>query len=101
MFPAGSREESSSGSQSRALSATSPTLLLADEPTGNLDSTTGTEILDLLLSLSGGGGRTVIVVTHDADVAGRAKRILRMHDGRLATPDEVAASVGAASFGSS
>ena len=101
MFPASSREESSSGSQSRALSATSPTLLLADEPTGNLDSTTGTEILDLLLSLSGGGGGTVIVVTHDADVAGRAERILRMHDGRLAAPDEVVASVSAESFGSS
>jgi len=97
MFPASSREESSSGSQSRALSATSPTLLLADEPTGNLDSTTGTEILDLLLSLSGGGGRTVIVVTHDADVAGRAERVLRTHDGRLVpVPVPVPEIVGAA-----
>ena len=67
----------------RAL-ANDPHVLLADEPTGNLDSTTGTEIMDLLLSLSGDKEqRTVIVVTHDADVAGRAQRVIRMQDGRL------------------
>ena len=54
----------------RAL-ANDPHVLLADEPTGNLDSTTGSEIMDLLLSLSGHDQRrTVIVVTHDAEVAG-------------------------------
>ena len=85
----------------RAL-ANEPHVLLADEPTGNLDSTTGTEILDLLLSLSGGGGRTVIVVTHDADVAGRAGRILRMHDGRLLPVlEDVGIRAGAQAFGSS
>jgi putative ABC transport system ATP-binding protein len=57
--------------------------LLADEPTGNLDSTTGAEIIDLLLSLSGRESRTVIIVTHDSDVAGRAQRVIRMRDGRL------------------
>ena len=66
----------------RAL-ANAPHVLLADEPTGNLDSATGAEILDLLMSLSG-AGRTVIVVTHDTDVARRADRIIRMQDGRLA-----------------
>ena len=66
----------------RAL-ANAPHVLLADEPTGNLDTETGAEILDLLMSLSG-AGRTVIVVTHDADVARRAHRIIRMRDGRLA-----------------
>jgi putative ABC transport system ATP-binding protein len=68
----------------RAL-ANDPHVVLADEPTGNLDSTTGTEIMDLLLSLSGDETRrTVIVVTHDAEVAGRAERVIRMQDGRLA-----------------
>jgi putative ABC transport system ATP-binding protein len=67
----------------RAL-ANDPHVLLADEPTGNLDSTTGAEIMDLLLSLSGDEKRrTVIVVTHDANVAGRAQRVIRMLDGRL------------------
>jgi len=66
----------------RAL-ANEPHVLLADEPTGNLDSTTGTEIIDLLLSLSAAGRRTVIVVTHDHDIARRAGRIVRMRDGRL------------------
>ena len=67
----------------RAL-ANDPHVLLADEPTGNLDSTTGAEIIDLLLSLSGSEQRrTVIVVTHDDNVAGRAQRVIRMHDGRL------------------
>jgi putative ABC transport system ATP-binding protein len=66
----------------RAL-ANEPHVLLADEPTGNLDSTTGSEIIDLLLSLSGEGRRTVVVVTHDLDIASRAGRVVRMHDGRL------------------
>ena len=71
----------------RAL-ANEPHVLLADEPTGNLDSTTGAEIIDLLLSLSEEGRRTVIVVTHDADIAGRAGRVIRMRDGRLVPAGE-------------
>jgi putative ABC transport system ATP-binding protein len=66
----------------RAL-ANEPHVLLADEPTGNLDSATGAEIIDLLLSLSAEGRRTVIVVTHDVDIASRAERVVRMQDGRL------------------
>jgi putative ABC transport system ATP-binding protein len=74
----------------RAL-ANDPHVLLADEPTGNLDSTTGAEIMDLLLSLSGDERRrTVIVVTHDGDVAARAQRVIRMLDGSLVTSDEAA-----------
>jgi putative ABC transport system ATP-binding protein len=85
----------------RAL-ANEPHVLLADEPTGNLDSTTGTEILNLLVSLSRDGGRTVVVVTHDADIAGRAERVLRMHDGRLLpAPEVVVARTGAEILGSS
>ena len=69
----------------RAL-ANDPHVLLADEPTVNLDSTTGAEIMDLLLSLSGEEHRrTVIVVTHDPSVAARAQRVIRMLDGRLVT----------------
>lgn len=67
----------------RAL-ANDPHVLLADEPTGNLDSTTGSEIMDLLLSLSDDEHRrTVIVVTHDPSVAARAARVVRMRDGQI------------------
>jgi putative ABC transport system ATP-binding protein len=66
----------------RAL-ANEPHVLLADEPTGNLDTATGGEIIDLLLSFSGEDRRTVVVVTHDAEIANRAHRVIRMQDGRL------------------
>ncbi len=65
----------------RAL-ANEPTLLLADEPTGNLDSKTGEEIVDLLRTISAERGTTVIIVTHDEKIASRADRIVRMKDGR-------------------
>ncbi|MFQ5718899.1 MAG: ABC transporter ATP-binding protein [Acidobacteriota bacterium] len=60
-----------------------PTLLLADEPTGNLDQTSGDEIIARLESLHT-GGITLIVVTHDPSVGGRASRRIRVRDGRLA-----------------
>ena len=62
-----------------------PDLVLADEPTGNLDSATGTAIIELLTSLARSPTRAVIVVTHDAAVADRADRTVRLVDGRLAT----------------
>ena len=66
----------------RAL-ANAPHVVLADEPTGNLDTSTGAEIIDLLLSLSGESLRTVVIVTHDDAIARRAHRIVRMRDGSL------------------
>ncbi len=65
----------------RAL-ATSPSVVLADEPTGNLDSKTGEEVMQILKTLND-GGTTVILITHDADVASHAKRIVKIHDGKI------------------
>jgi len=59
-----------------------PSLILADEPTGNLDSKSGEEIL-LLLSKLNDEGNTIVVVTHDSDIAGRAKRIITIKDGKI------------------
>ena len=60
-----------------------PELLLADEPTGNLDSRTAREILDLFTQLHD-EGQTVVIVTHDPSVAACCKRLVRLHDGRIA-----------------
>ncbi len=65
----------------RAL-VTDPAMILADEPTGNLDSKTGQEILHLFKTLNG-QGRTIIVVTHDAGVAQHCQRVIRLLDGRV------------------
>ncbi|MGQ9672651.1 MAG: ABC transporter ATP-binding protein [Candidatus Aminicenantales bacterium] len=59
-----------------------PAILLADEPTGNLDSKTGAEILNLFHKLHG-QGNTIIIVTHDPDIAGQTERILYLRDGRI------------------
>ena len=60
-----------------------PPLLLADEPTGNLDSATGDRIIDLLWELHQQHGSTLVLVTHDASLATRAQRILTLRDGAL------------------
>ncbi|MEO3775946.1 ABC transporter ATP-binding protein [Micromonospora sp. B11E3] len=60
-----------------------PRLLLADEPTGNLDSATGGQILDLLLDLRERHGMTVLLATHDPAIAARCDRLLRLGDGRI------------------
>jgi putative ABC transport system ATP-binding protein len=66
----------------RAL-ANRPRVLLADEPTGNLDSGTGDEIVGILKSLSERRSQTVVLITHDAQIAARARRVVRMQDGRV------------------
>ena len=60
-----------------------PPLLLADEPTGNLDTRTTEEVLDLLGQLNREQGLTIVVVTHEADVAAHGKRLVRLKDGRV------------------
>lgn len=62
-----------------------PALLLADEPTGNLDSATSNDIMDLLGALNHDDGVTIILITHEADIAARARRQLVLRDGKLVT----------------
>jgi putative ABC transport system ATP-binding protein len=69
--------------------ATDPVLLLADEPTGALDSRTTAELLTLFDGLNA-AGRTLVVITHEEEVAEHAKRILRMRDGRIQSDERVA-----------
>jgi ABC-type lipoprotein export system ATPase subunit len=73
----------------RAL-ANRPKLILADEPTGNLDTTAGTEIMNLLSELNESQGTTIIVVTHDRRVARATRRILSMRDGQIRDDHAVA-----------
>ena len=79
--------ELSGGEQQRVAIAraliNSPELLLADEPTGNLDSRTGEDILNLLLSLRTERQTTLIIATHDANVASRAPKVLELRDGKV------------------
>jgi predicted ABC-type transport system involved in lysophospholipase L1 biosynthesis ATPase subunit len=60
-----------------------PRLLLADEPTGNLDDSTGKSVMDLMLQLVDDEGTTLVFVTHSAEMAGRAKSVWYLHSGRL------------------
>ena len=64
-----------------------PTIILADEPTGNLDTATGAEILSLLRRLNRDQGTTLLLVTHDAEAAGFADRVVRLRDGQIADGD--------------
>ncbi len=63
--------------------ANSPKILFADEPTGNLDAATGQKIFELLQSLNSDGGSTIILVTHDSELAARASRTIRLLDGAV------------------
>lgn len=87
-------QELSGGQQQRVAIAraivTDPAVLLADEPTGNLDTRTSGEIMDLITRLNRENGITVIMVTHEEDIAAYAKRLLRFVDGHLVS-DEIQA----------
>ncbi|HBF41153.1 MAG TPA: macrolide ABC transporter ATP-binding protein, partial [Anaerolineaceae bacterium] len=60
-----------------------PAILMADEPTGNLDSKSGKEIMDLLLKLNRENHTTIIIVTHDPNVASQTQRIIHLRDGLI------------------
>jgi putative ABC transport system ATP-binding protein len=72
--------------------APNPAILVADEPTGNLDETTGSEIVELLFHGSRQHGTTLVLVTHDTALAERCDRILHIHSGRLEQPAAPAAN---------
>ncbi|MCA9477416.1 MAG: ATP-binding cassette domain-containing protein, partial [Nitrospira sp.] len=65
-----------------------PSILLADEPTGNLDSQTGARIMELLWQLHEIQGSTLVLVTHDVSLANRAQRILTLRDGHLVSDSD-------------
>jgi putative ABC transport system ATP-binding protein len=64
-----------------------PKLLLADEPTGNLDHDTGQKVMELIFELSKAQGSTLVLITHDPDLAARCDRILHLADGRIASEE--------------
>jgi ABC-type lipoprotein export system ATPase subunit len=88
--------ELSGGQQQRVAIAraivTDPSVLLADEPTGNLDTKTSHEIIGLVQDLNVSQGITVIMVTHEADIAAHARRTVRFVDGRVASDTQVVAA---------
>ena len=79
--------ELSGGQQQRVAVAralvTGPAMILADEPTGNLDSTASADVLRLIREVHA-AGRTIVLITHEHDVAGQADRVLTLRDGQLA-----------------
>jgi putative ABC transport system ATP-binding protein len=69
-----------------------PSILLADEPTGNLDSAIGRQVIDLLLALHRDYGSTLVLVTHDSELASFTQRIITLRDGRVVSNRPAAAS---------
>ncbi len=87
--------ELSGGQQQRVCIARAfvhrPAVILGDEPTGNLDSTTSKEVMDLLFQINQDHGTTLLVVTHDSEVAARFDRILHMQDGSIVKDEKLSA----------
>ncbi len=85
--------ELSGGEQQRVAIARAlvsrPEILLADEPTGNLDSAVGHEIVDLLLRFRDSDGMTLVIATHNVEVAASCDRVIVVHDGRIVSDDQV------------
>ena len=72
--------------------ANRPKILMADEPTGNLDAVTGQTVIDLMVSLNQEEGTTLVLVTHDTELAARAHRIVRLSGGHIVGDEKVAGS---------
>jgi putative ABC transport system ATP-binding protein len=89
----------SGGEQQRVALArafiTKPPILLADEPTGNLDGKTGTQVLEILLELNRREGATLVLVTHDPALAAHADRVITLRDGLVVSDERVRSEVGA------
>jgi len=90
--------ELSGGEQQRVAIARAlvnePAVILADEPTGELDSTTSDQLMEMLRALNRERGMTIVIVTHDPGIAERTDRVVRLSDGRVVADDRSAAAVG-------